>query len=131
MRTVDLLLERGGDIKKGQLIHHTIERGSQDVIEMLDLLLQKGAQLNKRKYEDHWPSWNMLFFMGLGTPLHGATRARKLQVVNYLLRKGADLKVKDSMNRIALYYATKDGLSEIIKLLEKKEDELEEERRED
>jgi ankyrin repeat protein len=97
MKTVELLLERGGDIKKGQLIHHTIERGSQDVIEMLDLLLQKGAQLNKRKYEDHWPSWNMLFFMGLGTPLHGATRARKLQVVDYLLRKGADLKVKDSM----------------------------------
>jgi len=53
MKTVKLLFERGGDIKKGQLIHHAVERGSQDVIEMLDLLLQKGAQLNERKYEDH------------------------------------------------------------------------------
>jgi len=131
MKTVKLLFERGSDIKKGQLIHHAIERGSQDVIEMLDLLLQKGAQLNERKYEDHWPSWNMMFFMGLGTPLHGATRARKLQAVDYLLTKGADLKVKDSMDRTALYYASKEGLSEIIKLLEKREDELEEEERED
>ncbi len=38
MKTVKLLFERGGDIKKGQLIHHAVERRSQDVIEMLDLL---------------------------------------------------------------------------------------------
>lgn len=69
--------------------------------------------------------------MGLGTPLHGATRARKLQVVDYLLRKGADLRVKDSMDRTALYYASQEGLSKIIKLLEKREDELEEMERED
>lgn len=131
MKTIKLLFERGGDIKKGQLIHHAVERGLQDVTEILDLLLQKGAQLNERKYEDHWPSWNMTFFMGLGTPLHGATRARELQVVDYLLRKGADPKVTDSMDRTALYYASQEGLTEIIKLLEKREKEVEETERED
>lgn len=131
MRTVKLLFERGGDIKKGQLIHHAVEGAPQDVIEMLDLLLQMGAQLNERKCENHWPSWNMTFFMGLGTPLHEATRGRNLQVVDYLLRKGADVKVKDSMHRTALYYASREGFSEISKLLEKREKEVEEKERED
>jgi hypothetical protein len=55
------------------------------VIEVLELLLEKGAQLGERKYEHHLPSWNMRFFMGLGTPLHGMTRAGNLRVVEYLL----------------------------------------------
>ncbi len=125
MRTVKLLFDRGGDIKRGQLIHHAVERGSQDVVEMLDLLLQKGTQLNERKYENHLPSWNMRFFTGLGTPLHGATRAGKLQVVYYLLQKGSNPKVKDSMDRTALYYARKGGYSEIASILEKREREME------
>ena len=78
MKIIRLLFECGSDIRKEQLIHHAVEQRSHDVIEMLNLLLQKDAQLNEQKYENHWSSWNMMFFTGLSTYLHRAVRAQKL-----------------------------------------------------
>lgn len=46
------MLSYGGNIRKGQLLHHAIERQS-DAIEVLRLLIQKGAPINSTICEDY------------------------------------------------------------------------------
>ena len=54
--TVKLLLDRGGDVHKGQLLHHAVDRQT-DTIEILGMLLERGAPLNSKMYENHYPSF--------------------------------------------------------------------------
>ena len=101
---IQLMLNRGGDIRKGQLLHHAIERHS-DNITVLSLLRGKGADINSTMYEDHYPSRALFSFMGLGTPLHKAAELGKADVARYLVSKGANLHNKDGKGRTALDYA--------------------------
>ncbi|KAJ5347037.1 uncharacterized protein N7506_000290 [Penicillium brevicompactum] len=94
---VNLLLSRGGDVTKGQVLHHAVARES-DTVAVLKLLIARGAPINAIMYRDHQPSWNMNFFMG-ETPLHKAVFLRKIDVIHYLLSQGADLNVRDVRNR--------------------------------
>ncbi|KAJ6084466.1 Ankyrin repeat protein [Penicillium sp. IBT 16267x] len=114
---IHLILSRGGDVRKGQLLHHAIERQS-DIIEVLKLLIEKGAPINATAYEDH-PSWALFQFMGLGTPLHRASELGKVDVVRYLISKGADQNIKDAKGRIPLECAQMSNHLEVIEALEK------------
>ncbi len=115
--TINLLFDRGGDVERGQLIHHAIER-DENIIEVLDLLLQKGASVNAKMYENHQPSWNLQFFKGLGTALHGATDLGKTDIARYLLQKGADPSLQDSKGRTVLDCARHYNRPEIVALLQ-------------
>lgn len=94
---ISLLFSRGGDARKGQLLHHAMERRS-DTIEVLKLLLEKGVSLDSPAYKDQ-PSWALFHFMGLGTALHKAAELGKVDVVNFLLSEGANKGVKDANGR--------------------------------
>lgn len=109
--TVRLLLNRGGDVTKGQVLHHAVARDS-DAVKVLKLLIAKGAPINGIMYQDHQPSWDMYFFMG-ETPLHKAVFLRKINVIHYLLGEGADLNVKDVRGRTAIQCADEDIRREI------------------
>ncbi|KAJ5399233.1 hypothetical protein N7465_009722, partial [Penicillium sp. CMV-2018d] len=109
---VSLLLNRGGDVTKGQVLHHAVARDS-DAMEVLKLLIAQGAPINGIMYQNHQPSWDMYFFMG-ETPLHKAVFFRKIDVIHYLLREGADLNVKDVRGRTAIQCAGEDIRREII-----------------
>lgn len=108
---VTLLLNRGGDVTTGQVLHHAVVRDS-DAVEVLELLISKGAPINGIMYQDHQPSWDMYFFMG-ETPLHKAVFLRKIDVIHYLLGEGADLNVKDARGRTAIQCADEDIRREI------------------
>ncbi|KGO42211.1 hypothetical protein PEX1_025730 [Penicillium expansum] len=110
---VNLLLNRGGDVTKGQVLHHAVARES-DAVEVLKLLIAQGAPINGIMYRDHQPSWDMYLFMG-ETPLHKAVFLRKVDVIHYLLGEGAELNVKDVRNRTALQCADEDIRREITK----------------
>ncbi|KAL1869024.1 hypothetical protein Plec18167_008027 [Paecilomyces lecythidis] len=113
---IRLLFDRGADIYKGQLLHHAIERQS-DIIDVVALLLEKGVSINAKMYEDHYFSWRLYYFMGLGTPLHRAAELGKIDVVRYLISQGADVNIKDAMGQTALDCAAKHGCSDIVDLL--------------
>ncbi|KAJ5494929.1 hypothetical protein N7539_000045 [Penicillium diatomitis] len=115
---IQLMLSRGGDVRKGQLLHHAIERHS-DNIAVLSLLLGKGAPINSTRYEDHYPSRALFSFMDLGTPLHKAAELGKADVVRYLVSKGANLNGKDAKGRTALEYARMLDQREVTHALEK------------
>ncbi|KAJ5726497.1 uncharacterized protein N7483_007854 [Penicillium malachiteum] len=115
---IQLMLSRGGDFRKGQLLHHAIERHS-DSIAVLSILVGKGAAINTTMYEDHYPSRALFSFMGLGAPLHKAVELGKADVVRYLVSEGANLNIKDTKGRTALEYARMLNQREVIYTLEK------------
>ncbi|KAJ5640912.1 hypothetical protein N7528_000537 [Penicillium herquei] len=112
---INLMLSRGGDVQKGQLLHHTIERRS-ETIEVLKMLIGNGAPINATMFQDHYPSWRLFYFMGLGTPLHKAAELGRVDVVRYLISEGADLTIKDANGRTAMECAQMRCQSEVIKL---------------
>lgn len=119
--TIKLLLQRGGDIRKGQLIHFAVERETSDAIEVIEMLLDLGASLTSIQYENDAPSWleNMAF--GMGTPLHLAAKRGSYEIVSYLLYRGAERTLKDSLGRTALEVAENEGHTEVLELLRAEE----------
>ncbi|KNG89130.1 Ankyrin repeat protein [Aspergillus nomiae NRRL 13137] len=115
--TVKLFLDRGGDIHKGQLLHHAVERQT-NTIDVLGMLLERGFPLNAKMYERHYPSWRLFYFMGLGTALHKAAELGKADVVRYLLEQGADVGIKDATNRTAMDWAVLNNHQEVVGLLQ-------------
>ncbi|KAJ6155150.1 hypothetical protein N7470_005716 [Penicillium chermesinum] len=113
---IQLMLSRGGDTRKGQLLHHAIERHS-DNIAVLSLVVEKGAAINSTMYEGHYPSRALFSFMNLGTPLHKAVELGKVDVVRYLVSKGANPSIQDAKGRTALEYARMLNQSEVIQAL--------------
>lgn len=93
--TIKLMLSCGGDVETGKLLHHASDRAS-DVIEVLQLLIERGANINTIMYQDDYSSWRLFYFMGLDTALHKAADLGKADVVRYLISKRADPKITDA-----------------------------------
>lgn len=113
---INILLDRGS-IEKGQLVHHAVER-NEDAIKVLQILVSRGASINRIQYSEHMESWNHEHFKGLGTPLHRAVELRKVDVAQYLLRIRADRNIQDTKGRTALDIARYMGHVALIRLLE-------------
>jgi ankyrin repeat protein len=102
-----LLLEHGADYRLGNFLGVTPlialtnvggtrnrNKNEQTVIAGLDLLLDAGLDINSRGGNN------------LETPLHTAARANWLEVVKYLVERGADLHAADKNGLTPLDYAT-------------------------
>lgn len=74
-------------------------------LEMVKLLIESGI---------HVDEWNT---MGNETPLMKAAYHNHMDVVKYLLNKGADIKARDSRKNTALLHAAWSGNTEIVKYL--------------
>ncbi|KAJ5570604.1 uncharacterized protein N7459_010034 [Penicillium hispanicum] len=114
---IKILLNRGGRIDQGQLLFHALERKS-EVIEVLQLLLREGASLNTMMYQNHYPSWRLYYFMGLGTVLHKAAEMGNVEAVSFLVHEGIDLGKEDVNGRTALQCAKMFNKVEVVKVLE-------------
>lgn len=113
---VQFLFERGGNIKHGQLLHHAIRR-KHDVFEILDLLLNLGADVNAMFYSNDPQAWAENKYFGIGTPLHEAVELDALEIVIYLLERGADTSILNSLGKTAMDRAVEKGHSPIIEVL--------------
>ncbi|KAL2823442.1 ankyrin repeat-containing domain protein [Aspergillus cavernicola] len=97
---LQLLFDHGADINKRQLLHHAVERKS-DEIPFLAFLLERGASINKKKS-------SVAFRSGPG----------KLHVVQYFLDQGADLLIRDLNEKTALDRAVKRGHTKVAHVLQ-------------
>jgi ankyrin repeat protein len=118
--TITILLEKGhGDVHRGQLLHNVISRlgPESEVIQLVKLLLQKGASINDIQYKNHGPSWAVKSPFGMGTPLHYATALNKLDVVSCLLENGADPMITNSRGKTVLDIAGERAGDAMIQIL--------------
>lgn len=113
---IEGLLNRGGDVHRGELLQHTLDRPT-DTIEVLRMLIDRGAPLNANMYERHEASRGLYPFMEFGTPLHKAATMRKADVVQFLLERKADPTIKNTKGQTAVECAIRSGSMETVKLL--------------
>lgn len=97
---IHLLLRRGGNVQKGQLMHNAIYRES-DNFEVAQILIASGAPFDYIQFEDQVHSQNMFPFM-IETPLHTAVALHKLEVVTLLLQQGASIETKNSKGKTVM-----------------------------
>jgi ankyrin repeat protein len=101
------LIEGGADVNKPTPygttpLQRAVDKGCKDIVE---LLIAYGADVNARD------NWNWM-------PLHSAVYKTK-DMVELLIANGANVNAKDGGGRTALWYAQKEGYTEIIELLRK------------
>ncbi|KIX03847.1 uncharacterized protein Z518_07400 [Rhinocladiella mackenziei CBS 650.93] len=102
---IKTLFDYGGSIHRGQLVHYAVRRDQPDTLEVLAYLLNKGASINDVMYQNQMDSYRLQQAFGLGTPLHEAAQRGKLEVIRFLLEKGADPNITDSLGQTAVQRA--------------------------
>lgn len=118
MEVIRLLFSWGADISKGQLLHNATKREKQDVLELIDLLLSLGANVDAIEFKNDKQSWWDNHRTGLGTPLHRAAARGDSAVVEHLLARGADRSITDSLGRLPHEIARLKGHTDIALKLE-------------
>lgn len=98
MEVVEMLLARGGDVHRGDVLNWAVERKDK-ACEVTRLLLKRGASPNRLRFDGVEPAWSLYGVKGLGSPLHRAIALRKLDVASVLLRHGADLKLQNTLGK--------------------------------
>lgn len=120
LTTIKLILQGGGDIRKGQLLHFAIGRTQLDQLAIIDTQIASGAVVNARMFENDPPSWLESRLLGMGTPLHEAAELGHATTVAHLLHYGPDVKMVDSFGRTALDVARAKDFSYVVEILETK-----------
>ncbi|TKA75763.1 hypothetical protein B0A55_04313 [Friedmanniomyces simplex] len=100
MDVIVMLLAKGGDLQRGDLLHWAVER-DRDACDVVALLLAWGAPPDRLRFDGVEPQWSVYGKNGLGSPLHRAVVLNRLDVVSELLEHGADREIKDTMGRTA------------------------------
>lgn len=114
------MLERGGDVQKGQLLQYAVFR-DEEIEDVITLLVDRGAPLNATMYRDN-PTLIRFAPMILGTVLHIATEQGKSNAIHHLMNLGVDTSVKDAHGNTALDWAQKWNKTEMVQLLKGLED---------
>lgn len=121
LETIDILFERGANPLCGQLLHYAVLRDTSDALDVVCKIVEKGAPINEIKYETEPETYIERKPFGLGTPLHRAAEFGKKDIVEYLLKMGADSLKLDSKGRTPRYWAEKDGFTDVARVLEEAE----------
>jgi len=115
-----MLFTRDADIRRGQLLHNAVLRHGpeEEVIELVGLLLDKGASINEIQYQNHPQTFGELQAFSLGTPLHYAAEEGKEKLVSYLLKKGANQLIKNSKGKTVVEVARHMKQSKVEQILQ-------------
>ncbi|KAL1850487.1 hypothetical protein Daus18300_012901 [Diaporthe australafricana] len=114
---IKTLLDRGGDVQNGELLHHALDRPT-DTMEVLRILIDRGAPLNANMYENHEASRRLYPFVDFGTPLHKAAGMGNADIVRFLLERKADPTIKSTKGRTVMEWAMESGSAETVELLQ-------------
>ena len=115
LSVIELMLDRGGDVQKGQLLQYSVSR-DEDLEDVMTLLVNRGAPLNATMYQDD-PTLIRFAPMSLGTALHIAAEQGKSNAIRHLIHLGVDPGVKDSNGDTALEWARKWNETQMVQLL--------------
>ena len=109
---VEFLILRGADINArdkigGTALHHLVQADQKDSTDKIEFLLSKGADINAKD------------IVGGGTPLHYASLNGYINIVRFLIDKGADITCQGKDGVTALSLAEHEGHKDVADLLRK------------
>lgn len=114
---VKYLFEKGADPAYGELLQWAVIRTESNSLEVVRDIVEKGAAIDEIKYAKHLESFNSRKPYGFGTPLHRAAEHGKLDIVMYLLEKGANPLKLDSKEKTPRFWAEARGHAEVVRVL--------------
>ena len=105
----DLFIAHGARLDDSDALHSSAgEREKRPGrVEMVAHLLDMGMDINAIGRRDYPPSRRI----GRGTPLHAAVGSRELDRIDFLLEKGADMEVRNTLGQTPLEYAVAKGFA--------------------
>lgn len=122
LQMVKHILSRGVDVKRGELLQWAIFRETPEALDVVKWLVERGAPINKVKYEDEPEVYYERKLLGLGTPLHRAAEFGHATIVTFLIEQGANPLIKDSKGYAPRFWAEKNGHLGIVDQLRLAED---------
>ncbi|KAI4265016.1 MAG: hypothetical protein L6R35_007229, partial [Caloplaca aegaea] len=102
--TIRLLRRHGGRAIHG-VLQSAAKTSDPGRVEILEYLLDEGAVIDEVEYEWDPLTFKKFTYKGFGTALHHATKNGNLEMVLFLLAKGASQDSKDSLGRKPIQYA--------------------------
>ena len=90
-----------------------------DRFEVVELLLQNGTSIDEVMFASHQVSYCYFQAFQLDTPLHQAVRAGDLDMLRFLLDRGANPSIKDSCGVSVLDRGEKSSNPEIRELFKR------------
>ncbi|KAL8965203.1 MAG: hypothetical protein Q9197_006625 [Variospora fuerteventurae] len=102
--TIRLLRRHGGRVIHG-VLQSAATTSDPGRVEILEYLLEEGALIDEVEYEWDPLTFKKLRFKAFGTALHHAAKKGNLEMVLFLLAKGARQDIEDSLGRKPIQYA--------------------------
>jgi ankyrin repeat protein len=99
LETIEALFQKGANPLCGKLLHYAVLRDLPDALELVRQLVEQDVPVNELKYENERKTYIEREPFGLGTPLHRAAEFGKGNIVEYLLKIGANPLKLDSRGR--------------------------------
>ncbi|KAL5442556.1 hypothetical protein PMIN07_004805 [Paraphaeosphaeria minitans] len=121
LETIEALFQKGANPLCGQLLHYAVLRDLPDALEVVRQLVEKDVPVNELKYENERKTYIERELFGLGTPLHRAAEFGKGNIVEYLLKMGANPLKLDSRGRTPRFWAERNGFEEVVRILKEAE----------
>ncbi|KAL8835887.1 MAG: hypothetical protein Q9176_006660 [Flavoplaca citrina] len=115
---IKILVDHGGRVYPRNALPAAAKTHLPDRTEILAYFLANGAPINMMEYEFDDDTRKIFGVKGFGTALHHAAKRGNEQMVRFLLEKGANTDLKDSLKKIAMQYAQENDHPAIVTLLE-------------
>ena len=115
-----LLLAHGANLSNSDALHSAAGELSKvpGRVEMMEYLLDLGMDVNALWRREYPPSRRK----GRGTPLHAAVSSQERDRIVVLLERGADARIKDTLERTPMEYAVEKGLERAVGILREYEE---------
>lgn len=123
LETINYLLQRGADPLHGELLQCAIVREKPNGLDIVRQLVAQGAPIDEIKYANDPKSYYQRRPFGFGTPLHRAAELGRVDIVKYLLEKGANPFKLDVKGHTPRFWAERKGrLAEVVRILREAEE---------
>ncbi|KAJ5952178.1 uncharacterized protein N7479_010591 [Penicillium vulpinum] len=121
---IKILLQNGGQVQDGQLLHYAAMRTEDDNHEVLQFIYNQDPDYNKlcvnKMLDEGTPEYFMNERTGLGTPLHYAARSGSAKMVTFLVEQGGAPDRQDPYRRTPIGYAVRNGHHDVEQILKDK-----------
>jgi hypothetical protein len=117
---IQLILPENMDVRRGELLHRAVRRDDREKFAVLILSFARGADVNRILYSGEDFTFNFHRIAGLGTPLQVAAQTGDVDMLTYLLAKGADPTIPNSNGLLPEKVALYRGHQHIHDLLKKR-----------
>ncbi|KAL8786470.1 MAG: hypothetical protein Q9213_002786 [Squamulea squamosa] len=117
LEVIKILVDHGGRVYPSNALPQAAKTALPDRTEILAYFLDKGAPIDMVEYEFDKKTFQKFGVKAFGTALHQASKRGNEQLVQFLLQRGAEPSVKDSVGKTALQYAQENDHQGVVSLL--------------